>query len=122
MTVAMASGVFLHGSGRTAVGHQQTVLGVVSMRATSFAQCRTAVAHDTKASPLVLVLVLRVLLLTPAPSALEGRLAPILVVIPSRSSHVRASDLQTVQYNAGCNTSRVFVSQVRNEHNKDSAH
>ena len=69
--------------------------------ATSFAQCKTAADRGKKASRCLLVLCayvlfLRGLMSTPAPFALEGRLAPILVATPRHSLQTSVcGDLQT---------------------------
>ena len=109
--VATASAVVLHGSGRTAPDHRRGVLGEVLVAATWSAPHK--IAGGRGRTSFQLVLVLRVLTLTPPPSALEGRPAPNPVVTPRHSSHTSALGdyKQTIQ--CWASNWQGFASQVR---------
>ena len=105
--MAMASAVDLCESGRTGASHHRVVRVAVLLMVTWSARHKIVASRGKTSSLQRLRFLLALVLvptLTPAPADLEGRPASTLVLCatPCRSSRVRAGDLQTVQYNAGC--------------------
>ena len=121
--MATASVVVLRGSGRTMPNHHRVVLGeVLAMatlsvrRKTVTSRGRTSSCQPSRVVLVALVLVLRGSMSTPAPSALEGRLVPILVETPRHSLQTSAlGDLQT-----GC--TRLGAIQCKSSLRLDTQH
>ena len=127
VAVATASAVDLRESGRTGASHRRVVRVAVLLVATWSARHKIAASRGKTSSLQRLRFLLALVLvptLTPAPADLEGRPASTLVLCatPCRSSRVRAGDLQTGQYNAGCKTRQGVRSTSAQRAKQYSAH